>query len=279
MSNFDTVIEEIFGKVFDNIGTAFDAAKATYSTDIRTAPQFIKKTLQNTKELKKELPKKLEQEKTKLKFVTTDTANKVLQDLKTPQSTESGETSTANIFPPTAVIMEKVGNLEGLMGEIIDVNDPLVTSFANTLTQILNKDQNNQNNIDIKKLVSQNGTFWVRLTTPKATNESFDSVINYQYSILNEAVDPNPEYATWFIFESDSSTYQNKFKITKAQYQPGIELGKAFRLDDNRNRPTGVLQVGQGTLYPRWYLLNDFTEQKGPLGIKQPENYQDVKIS
>jgi hypothetical protein len=275
MNKFDSVIQEALGDIFD-------AAKGAYNFNLTRLPDFMKK-FQNNKDVKTQLPKNLEQKKFELKFVTSDMANKALQESKTPQSTSTTtkETSTARIFSPTAVIMEKVGTLEGLVGEIVDIQqNPLLNLFNNQLNQIVNQDENKKNDIDVKRIISQTGTFWVQLTDPRPNNESFDNIINYQSQIINEEIYPDLQYATWFIFETDNSTYLHKFKITKTENAPDIKLGKAFRLDNNRGKPTGLIQVGQGTLYPRWYFLNDLIEKKGPTGIKEPENYTgDIKIS
>lgn len=275
MNKFDSVVEEALGDIFD-------AARASYNFNITSIPDFMKR-FQNNKDVRNQLPKDLEQKKFELKFVTSDTASKALQELKTPKSTTTAtqKTSTARLFPPTAVIMEKSGTFEGLMGEIVDIQQsPLLNLFNNQLNQLVNQDENKANDIDVKKIISQAGTFWVQLTTPRPSNESFDSIINYQSQLVNEEVYPDLEYATWFIFETDNSNFLHKFKITKAGNAPDVKLGKAFRLDNNRGKPTGLLQVGQGTLYPRWYFLNDLIEKQGPIGIKEPEGYKgDVKIS
>lgn len=271
MNKFDSVIEEALGDILG-------AAQGAYNFNIAQLPEFVKR-FKNNKDAQEKLSKKLDQKKTELKFITADTAKKALQELKSPTTTTTPETSTAKFFSPTAVIMEKTEQFEGLMGEIIDVDDPLMVLFKNQLSQIVNQDQNKQNDIDIKNLISQNNTFWIKLTMPKTSNESFDTLVNYQYNVINEAVISQERYATWFIFETDNEAYLHKFKITKVENAPDIKLGKAFRLDDRRGKPTTLLQVGQGTLYPRWYFLNDLTEKKGPLGIAEPKDYKgDVPL-
>jgi hypothetical protein len=306
MNNFDSIIEEAgimsgLKSVGSSLASGLEAAgSAIGSVKSAVTPIVdVAKKAYSSPSLK-DLGNLFDEKKYELKYVTYDTAVKSIKDLKEPTKVSTtGEVSTANVFSPTVVIMDNVYGFSGLKGQVINFEKPYSLDFRlfiNQVQQVVNQDQSEDNNIDIDSFIFQTRPkrFWVKVssTNPSMTvGESFDSTLNYGYSMINEAkglVPPNEVgYATWFIFESDRPEFRQKFKITLANQKPDPSLGKAFRLDDMSGKPTGLMQVGQDTLYPKWYFLNDLMKYKEkedkkdqtPTGVNLPSSYSgDRKI-
>lgn len=306
MNKFDSVIKESIGDTLKGIGSSISSGAGAIGSavgSIKSAvqPVFdIAKGAYNSPSLKS-LSNLFDAKKSELKYVTYDTATNSLKNLKDPAKVSTvGETSSANVFSPTTVIMDNVYGFSGLKGQIINFEKPYNLDFRlfmNQVRQVTNQDNNEENDIDIESFVFQTKPkrFWVKISSinPSMTvSESFDDTIEHGYSMINEAkglVPPNEVgYATWFIFDSNKPEFKQKFKITLANQKPDPSIGKAFRLDDMSGKPTGLIQVGQDTLYPRWYFLNDLMKYKQeddkknqtPTGINIPSSYTgDVKIS
>jgi hypothetical protein len=306
MNEFDLVIKETIGDTLKGIGSAISSgAGAIGSTvgNIKSAiqPVFdIAKGAYSSSSLKS-LSTLFDAKKSELKYVTYDTATSSLKSIKEPTRVSTmGETSTAKVFSSTTVMMDNVFGFSGLKGQIVNFEKPYSLDFKlfiNQVTKYVNEDADEESNIDVESFLFQTKPkrFWVKISskTPSlAVSESFDSIVDNELCILNEAqkmVPPNEvSYATWFIYDSNKPEFKQKFKITLANQRPDISLGKAFRLDDMSGNPSGLIQVGQDTLYPRWYFLNDLLKYKQeddkknqtPTGINVPSSYTgDVKIS
>jgi hypothetical protein len=305
MNEFDLVIKESIGGTLKNIGSAISSGAGAIGSAVGSVKSAIKPVFDVAKGAYsspslKSLTNLFDAKKSELKYVTYDTATKALNDLKNPiKVSTTNETSSTNVFSPTVIIMDNIYGFSGLKGQIVNFEKPYNLDFRlfiNQVRQVVNQDENEENAIDIESFIFQTKPkrFWVKVssTSPSLTvSESFDNALNYGYSMINEAkalVPPNEVgYATWFIFDSNRPDFKQKFKITLANQKPDPSLGKAFRLDDMSGKPTGLIQVGQDTLYPRWYFLNDLMKYKeeddkknqNPTGISVPSSYTgDVKI-
>lgn len=305
MNKFDSVVEEAIGDTLRNIGSTISSGAGAIGSAVGSVKAAVSPALDIAKGAYKSgslkpLMDLFDAKKNELKFVTYDTATKAIKGLKEPSRVSTfGETSTANVFSPTTVILDNIYGFSGLKGQIVNFEKPYTLDFRlfiNQVRKVVNEDPNEQNDIDVESFIFQTKPkrFWVKISSITASmtvSESFDETVNYGYSMINEAkglVPPNEvAYATWFIYESNRPEFRQKFKITLANQKPDPSLGKAFRLDDMSGKPSGLIQVGQDTLYPRWYFLNDLMKYKQeedkkdqtPTGINVPSSYTgDVKV-
>lgn len=197
--------------------------------------------------------------------------------------TNEGNIDDNKIYAKNAIVMDDNSGFSGLIAKTINYeNDIAIKSFKDLLKKY-------ENVFDVESFIKEtkkNNRFWIiiskkgDLTVDKArqeeekaeqevfssTNvENFNNVFDsYHPEFLTEAKKiknlvpfNSVEYDTYFIYKSQYPQNVGKFVITIKGQQPKQSFGNMIKMEGNCS---GLAQVGNKTLYARWYFLNDFSD-------------------
>jgi hypothetical protein len=281
MNKFDCVIKEA-GYISSALNLASKGIESAKNIG-QIASTFVKSNkLSNFTDLFKKY-------ESKVKLVNHDSALETSKQftffgLRDPNiKTNEGNIDAQKTYSKNAIIMDDNSGFSGLVAKTINYeNDIAIKSFKELL-------KNYQNVFDVESFINgtkKNNRFWIiiskkgDLTVDKArqedekaeqevfaaTNvENFNLVFNDYYpdflteakKITNLVPFNSVEYDTYFIYKSQYPENVGKFKITLKGQQPQQSYGSMIKMEGNCS---GLAQVGNKTLYARWYFLNDFSD-------------------
>jgi hypothetical protein len=231
--------------------------------------------------------------KFELKPVTNQTALKTADGKQIEQ--EDPETigkmaklGLVNVYTSSAVILspDQGISVNGIYGRTVNhTKDKVMAAFRSLYILNANAEPTFINN------TNNSNRFWIQLTGAS------DQYITSSYSpeegdIIQEQQEPtkkilpknNRAYTTWCIYKGPNA---GLFEITEGSALPKYGLIKGDqRVQDQRNRQepsyafklegecARLLMVGNKTLYPKWYFLNDYeySLNKKKIDSKEPES-------
>jgi hypothetical protein len=285
MNKFDYVIKEA-GFVSSTLNLASKGIQSAKNIG-QIASTFVKSNkLSNFTDLFKKY-------ESKVQLVNHDSAlSTSKQFIVRNLETKEGNIDNQKTYSKNAIVMDDNSGFSGLIAKTINYkNDIAITSFKELLKK-------HQNVFDVDSFINgtkKNNRFWIiiskkgDLTVDKArqeeekdeqevfsastVGESFVNVFNgYHPDFLTEGKITNlvpfnaVEYDTHFIYKSQYPQNIGKFVITLKGQQPKQSFGNMIKMEGNCS---GLAQVGNKTLYARWYFLNDFSD------LEQQEKEKD----
>lgn len=187
-------------------------------------------------------------------------------------------------YSKNAVIMDDDSGFSGLIAKTINYKkDSIINNFKELL-----KNKKITDIFDIDSFINstqKNNRFWIIISKKgdmtidrarqeeekaeqelfSAPEENFTHIFNKYYpdflteakKIKNLVPFNSVEYDTWFIYTSKYPQNIGKFVITLKGQEPKKSYGEIIKMEGNC---TGLAQVGNKTLYSRWYFLNDFSD-------------------